>query len=149
MRENFSQITCVKIVKSLREKYSDQFSLKQLFLWTRNQILHFLPVKKTKPIRENFEKYLNSPRENTKSMREKIIKSAREKVRPYVKICKKCAWKRFFVREKTQKKAKKTFHAHFWFSRRKKKHCGPQPLREYLRYWVSLYKYKTDIFIFS
>ena len=37
------------------------------------------------------------------------------------KMWKKCAWKHFFVREKIQKKAKKTFNAHFWFSRRKKK----------------------------
>ena len=35
-------------------------------------------------------------------------------------LYKSCAWKPLFVREKTQKRTKKSLHAHFFFSRRKK-----------------------------
>ena len=37
---------------------------------------------------------------------------------------KKSTWKAAYIREKNEKKAKKSFHAHFFFSRRKKKHCS-------------------------
>ena len=44
--------------------------------------------------------------------------------RPW-EIGKKCAWKQFSIREKSRKKAKKSFHGHFWFSRGKKKTLDP------------------------
>ena len=44
------------------------------------------------------------------------------------KVSKKCGWKRFLVRENSQKKVKNKFHAHFWLSRRKK-HCSSALLR--------------------
>ena len=54
-------------------------------------------------------------------MREKIIKSAREKFWLYVKTCKKVCVKAIFVREKTQKKAEKSFTHTFGFHAGKKK----------------------------
>ena len=54
-------------------------------------------------------------------MREIFFESARENAKVPVKIFKKVCVKNFFAREKNEKKAKKWFHAHFWFSRRKKK----------------------------
>ena len=47
------------------------------------------------------------------SAREKVEKSVRESD--------------FSFREKSQKKAKKGFHGHFWFSREKKKRWPPPP----------------------
>ena len=54
-------------------------------------------------------------------MREIFFESARENAKVPVKLFKKVCVKNFFAREKNEKKAKKWFHAHFWFSRRKKK----------------------------
>ena len=39
------------------------------------------------------------------------------------KFWKKCTWNATSIREKSEKIAKKPFHAHFLFSRSKKKHC--------------------------
>ena len=45
--------------------------------------------------------------------------SVKNFIRPW-KIPKKCAWKPFSIREKSRKKAKKSFHGYFLFSREKK-----------------------------
>ena len=47
-------------------------------------------------------------------MREIFFQSARENAKVPVKIFKKVCVKNFFTREKNEKKAKKSFHAHFW-----------------------------------
>ena len=53
-------------------------------------------------------------------MREIFFQSARENAKVPVKIFKKVCVKNFFTREKNEKKAKKSFHAHFLYSRGKK-----------------------------
>ena len=79
----------------------------------------------------------NSVRENKKPCVKKFIFVCVKIYSQYVKIkekvyvknpnCawkfwKKCTWKEASIREKNEKMAKKTFHAHFLFSRTKKKH---------------------------
>ena len=125
VRENFSYITYVKMVKSVREKCQIFFSSKNLCLLKCGQHLNgnssFCTCEKRNPYVKIFKKYLHPPRENKNPYVKKSFKvPVKIFFRPW-KLPKKCAWKWFFVREKTQKLAKKEFHAHFWFSRRKKK----------------------------
>ena len=87
-------------------------------------ILHLLPVKKRNPYVKISKNIYILPVKTQNPCVKKSLKVPMKNSDRTWKLAKKCAWKRFFVREKTQKKAKKKFHAHFWFSRRKKKTGG-------------------------
>ena len=86
-----------------------------------------------KKIEKSAREKEKSPREKNK--KQKSVRETKKVPVKIVKISKKCPWKQKSVREesgksvresdflcvkKTPKKAKNTFHAHFWFSRGKK-----------------------------
>ena len=81
-----------------------QCNKKKSLAWKLPKISDFLAVKKNPPVK----------------------KSSKVSVKTFDtpwKIRKKCAGKPFSIREKSWKKAKKSFHGHFWFSRKKKKNA--------------------------
>ena len=128
VRENFFQITYVKMEMCVREKYN------LLFPWNLVKFIFFLdPWKKCLPWKISKFRYFLPvkkkihPWKNPKvcpwkllTARENVSKSVRESHSSF--------------REKSQKKAENGFHGHFWFSREKKNAWRSDLHRGY--YWL-------------
>ena len=83
-------------------------------------VINFCAREKKKPCVKIIENFSFPSREKKNPPVKKSYEvSVKNFDRPW-KIPKKCAWKPFSIREKSRKKAKKSFHGHFWFSREKK-----------------------------
>ena len=113
VRENFFQITYVKMGTCVREKYNLLFPwnlAKFTFFCTREK--NYLPWKLSKfryslPVKKKIHPWKNP------KMRPWKLSTARENVGKSVRES------HFSFREKNQKKAENCFHGHFWFSRKK------------------------------
>ena len=114
VRENFFQITYVKMEKCVRENIT--YSFREIW-WN---LSFFVPVKKNclpwkiskfryfLPVKMKIHPWKNPTMRPWKLLtaRENLAKSVRES--------------HFSFREKSPKKAENGFHGHFWFSREKK-----------------------------
>ena len=97
-----------------------KFLLKQLCGQHLNENSLFCTREKRNAHVKICKKYLHPPRENKNPYLRKSFKVPVKNFHRTWKLAKKYAWNWFFVGVKSQKLAKKPFHAHFWFSRRKK-----------------------------
>lgn len=110
VRENFFQITYVKMEKCVREKYN------LLFAWNFVKFNLFLYPWKKIVFREKYQNIFPSREKENPPMKKSKNASVKTFDCPW-KWSKKCAWKPLFL---PWKKAENRFHAHFWLSRGKK-----------------------------